>query len=303
MNKRNVYYQHAKATGIIEILCSIGYYQVSPKNRKYAWLVRHITRNKHKLSLTPKLTKFLLSLNVIPKRGTAAVHAPRKVKLNRYGAFKASDGTYINIKLCKRPEVIAALADTRYTAVRMARLIQRLYTSRHNSRKRAMGILNAIREADLPLTKDGDIIAYRYIKSDWTDAYTGKLDNSPGVTVKMPRCSVDERAWESASSGLHFSAYHWADSGSRNCNSRLCTLVQVQPEHVVVQIDSNNQKFRCCEFVTLCAIDQESATRNFTDTIKAQVNKKSTRKVGTKKWDKLFKKSPPVSIKVVKVPR
>jgi len=33
------------------------------------------------------------------------------------------------------------------------------------------------------------------------------------------------------------------------------------------------------------------------------VNKKSTRKVGTKKWDKLFKKSPPVSIKVVKVPR
>ncbi len=99
----------------------------------------------------------------------------------------------------------------------------------------------------ISINKDGMIEAYRSITKDWKDHHTGKMDNSIGTVVKMPRTMVDDNPERTCSKGLHVAAFEYANSFGMN-NSRLVKVL-VNPSHVVsVPVDYDGQKLRCCEF-------------------------------------------------------
>jgi len=97
----------------------------------------------------------------------------------------------------------------------------------------------------VPITWDGCFVAYKKVRSDYKDGYTGLLDNSPGKLVKMPRSNVNPNRNQTCSYGLHVAAWQYAQSYS---GSNLME-VKVNPKNVVaVPIDYNQQKMRVCEY-------------------------------------------------------
>lgn len=96
-----------------------------------------------------------------------------------------------------------------------------------------------------PITKDGNFIAYKMVRTDFTDCHTGTMDNSVGTIVAMPREEVDDNPDNTCSSGLHVAAYGYASTFS----SGHLLEVEINPEDVVaVPNDYNGEKMRVCRY-------------------------------------------------------
>lgn len=108
--------------------------------------------------------------------------------------------------------------------------------------------------SNFPIHEDGDIIAFKGVKDDYTDKHTGTFDNSVGKTVSMPRNEVDDRRDVTCSFGLHFGTHEQAMSyGTRSM------VVKVNPVNVVsIPSDYNNSKGRCCEYVVMSELPQRA---------------------------------------------
>ena len=117
-----------------------------------------------------------------------------------------------------------------------------------NPSMRAVNELYGFLEAtSLPITEDGDFLAYKKVKSDYKDYYTGKMDNSVGKVLSMPRNSVDEDKNTTCSYGLHFCSLsylpHYYGGQGR------IVIVKINPANVVaIPADYNNAKGRACEY-------------------------------------------------------
>lgn len=108
--------------------------------------------------------------------------------------------------------------------------------------------------ANLPITEDGFFLAYKSVTNDFKDHHTGKMDNSIGTLVEMPRNGVDEDKDRTCSAGLHFAAYGYA---SQFGASGKLVVVKVNPKDVVaIPSDYNNEKGRACAYTILEEIDR-----------------------------------------------
>lgn len=97
-----------------------------------------------------------------------------------------------------------------------------------------------------PITKEGNFIAYKKVTTNFKDCHTGKIDNSVGTTVSMPRNQVDDNPNNTCSSGLHVAAYRYA----KGFSSGHLVLVEVDPVDVVsVPVDYDGEKMRVCKYV------------------------------------------------------
>ncbi len=103
---------------------------------------------------------------------------------------------------------------------------------------------------DLPITDDGDFIAYKAVREDWRDIYSGTIDNSVGAVVEMPRARVDDNRKVHCSKGLHCGAMDYVTQyGGRD--SRI-VLVKVNPADAVsVPDDHSFMKLRVCKYVVV----------------------------------------------------
>lgn len=100
----------------------------------------------------------------------------------------------------------------------------------------------------LPITDDGHFLAYKRVSGDYKDLYTGKVDNSIGAVVKMPRNMVDEDKARTCSEGLHFCSREYLPHYGTRLGART-VIVKVNPRDVVaVPEEYNNAKARCCEY-------------------------------------------------------
>jgi len=104
--------------------------------------------------------------------------------------------------------------------------------------------------------EDGCFIAYKVIKNNWKDKYTGKIDNSiTGIPVSMPRNEVEDNPNHTCSAGLHVCSWEYTQGFYGGGDDRI-VMVKVKPEHVVaVPTDYQNTKMRVCEYTVLCEID------------------------------------------------
>lgn len=102
-----------------------------------------------------------------------------------------------------------------------------------------------------PVTDDGCFLAYKKINNDWTDIYTGKMNNSVGQEVSVPRNFVDEDMNRTCSHGLHVCSYEYLSSYG-NSNDNRVVICKVNPKDVVaIPRDYNDTKMRVCSYTVL----------------------------------------------------
>jgi len=99
----------------------------------------------------------------------------------------------------------------------------------------------------IPLDEDGNILAYKAVKRDYTDCHSGTFDNSPGSVNEMPRNKISDDPQVACHEGFHVGALSYAKSfGPTDKRMIIC---KVSPADVVcVPYDSSQQKMRVCKY-------------------------------------------------------
>lgn len=115
-----------------------------------------------------------------------------------------------------------------------------------NPSKRAVDELYGfLQYGKMPITEDGCFIAYKRVRDDYKSVHDGKTDNTPGVTVQMPRNLVNENSHETCSTGLHFCSHEYL----RHFSGAKIVILKVNPRDVVsIPADYNNTKGRACRY-------------------------------------------------------
>lgn len=102
----------------------------------------------------------------------------------------------------------------------------------------------------MPLTPDGNFIAYKGVRHDFTDHYSGKFDNSVGQTLEMRRNAVCDDADVGCSYGFHAGSYEYAKGYTGGGGHLL--RVEIDPSDVVsVPKDCDCQKLRTCKYIVV----------------------------------------------------
>lgn len=116
-------------------------------------------------------------------------------------------------------------------------------------------IYDFIAHNDLRLDKDGYVLAYKVVKHDYKDKYTGTMDNSPGELVQMKRNKVNPKDTETCSFGLHVAAKSYIPSYGRPslvAGGDRVVLCRVHPKDFVsIPTDYDSMKARVCEYLVL----------------------------------------------------
>lgn len=102
----------------------------------------------------------------------------------------------------------------------------------------------------LPLTEDGFFLAYKSVRSDYKDKYSGTIDNSVGQVVEVPRNTVDDNREHECSHGLHVGALAYSGpQGWYHSAGDKVVIVKVNPRDIVsVPRDHSAQKLRVCRY-------------------------------------------------------
>lgn len=106
-----------------------------------------------------------------------------------------------------------------------------------------------------PLTDNGDFVAFKRVRSDYTDVRTGTIDNSPGTEPWMPREEVEENPDVTCSRGLHVCSYHYLPHFPGAC----IVSVAVNPANVVsIPTDYQHAKMRVCRYKVIGDVSGEN---------------------------------------------
>lgn len=90
-----------------------------------------------------------------------------------------------------------------------------------------------LEQADLPITPDGCFIAYKKVRSDYRDIYSGTYDNSVGRVVEMDRSMVNPDRTQTCAAGLHFCSKDYLPHFGNGGGGEHVMLVKVNPADVV----------------------------------------------------------------------
>lgn len=135
-----------------------------------------------------------------------------------------------------------------------------------NPSKRAVdGLYEWLEKSNLPLTPDGCFIAWKIVRKDFKDVYTGKFDNSPGKVVEVARNEVDENIDRTCSYGLHICSNEYLPHyGNVRGGGSTIVMVKVNPRDVVAfPRDYNTAKGRVCRYEVLEEVTFEETKTKF----------------------------------------
>ena len=129
-----------------------------------------------------------------------------------------------------------------------------------NPSKRAVDELYGFLEkGELPITPDGHFLAYKKVRGDYLDIYSGTMDNSVGKVVEMERNEVDDNKDRTCSSGLHFCSKDYLPHFGCSNGDRI-VIVKINPRDVVsIPADYNDTKGRCARYEVIGEIDKDKA--------------------------------------------
>jgi hypothetical protein len=143
-----------------------------------------------------------------------------------------------------------------------------------NPSKRAVTELYGFLEkGNLPITPDGHFLAYKKVKQDYKDCYTGTMDNSVGQTVEMERNRVDDDKDRTCSTGLHFCSREYLN----HFGGERVIIVKINPRDVVsIPADYNDTKGRACRYEVIDEIDKEKADEAFAKAVQSQAEREAS---------------------------
>ena len=123
------------------------------------------------------------------------------------------------------------------------RFVEKLYQNPSSTSRDELYLW--LEKSNLPITADGDFLAYKIVRPDYKDIHSGTFDNSVGKVVSMNRNDVDDDRNRTCSAGLHFCSEGYLPSfGSSGTGSRVI-LLKINPADVVsIPSDYDNAKGR-----------------------------------------------------------
>lgn len=109
---------------------------------------------------------------------------------------------------------------------------------------------------NMPITPDGHFLAYKAVRGDYKDIFSGTFNNHVGQICEVPRSKVNTNRNDHCGAGLHVGAFDYAksyggidlddDEGGGGNKLMIC---KVNPRDVVsVPNDCRCQKLRCCRY-------------------------------------------------------
>lgn len=102
--------------------------------------------------------------------------------------------------------------------------------------------------AKMPITEDGCFVAYKKVREDYLDIYSGTMSNAVGKVCEMPRFKVDEDSDRTCSTGLHVCSFEYLQHFGSSQGDRV-VLCKINPRDVVaIPKDYNNTKMRVCRY-------------------------------------------------------
>ena len=114
------------------------------------------------------------------------------------------------------------------------------------SRRATHELYSFLEHKSMPITPDGNFLAYKGIREDYTDWYSGNFSNKVGETLEMLRNGVCDDANHGCSSGFHAGSLEYAEGYG---NGGHLMVVEINPEDVVsVPNDCDCQKLRTCKY-------------------------------------------------------
>lgn len=122
------------------------------------------------------------------------------------------------------------------------------------SRRAVTELYSFLRHKSLPITDDGTFLAYKSVRSDYTDHHTGEFNNSIGNILQMSRNNVCDDHNQGCSVGFHAGSLEYASSFG-GADSVLL-IVEIDPADVVsVPSDCECQKLRTCKYKVVAKYD------------------------------------------------
>ena len=123
------------------------------------------------------------------------------------------------------------------------------------SRRATQELYSFLEHKSMPLTPDGNFLAYKSVREDFTDWHSGKFDNNVGNTLEMTRNSVCDDANIGCSDGFHAGSLEYARSFGHGGN---LMIVEIDPSDVVsVPTDCNCQKLRTCKYKVVSLFERK----------------------------------------------
>lgn len=104
-----------------------------------------------------------------------------------------------------------------------------------------------VEDRHMALTEEGNILAYKGVREDYMDIYSGTICNIPGNTIQVPRPDVDDNPEHTCSNGLHVGDYDYARSWGSNGK---LLLIEFDPADAV-SVPIDGQKLRVCRYKVL----------------------------------------------------
>lgn len=160
-----------------------------------------------------------------------------------YNGVVTYKGTELHSTLTER---LASMLEDGYDIGPLAKFLANLMD---NPSYRAVNeTFDFLEASQLPITEDGCFLAYKRVRDDFKDIFSGKIDNSPGATPSMPRNMVDEDKSRTCSNGLHFCAREYLPYYGTSGGGKVI-MVKINPRDVVaIPEDYHNAKGRCCYY-------------------------------------------------------
>jgi len=123
------------------------------------------------------------------------------------------------------------------------------------SRRATQELYSFLEHKAMPLTPDGNFLAYKGVKSDFTDWHSSSFDNNVGQTLEMTRNNVCDDANIGCSDGFHAGSLDYARSFGLGGN---LMVVEIDPADVVsVPTDCNCQKLRTCKYKVVSLFERK----------------------------------------------
>lgn len=176
-------------------------------------------------------------------RITAATADYGALTVNASGVFY--NGEILDLSITRR---IVSLTAEGYDVGPLVKFLEKVL---ENPRYSAVQELYSFMEkSGMPVTADGDFIAYKIVGPSYMDKYSGKFDNSPGRVVSMKPFEVDDNRHNTCSRGLHVCSKSYLPSyGNAIGGSDRIVICKINPAHVVaVPADYNDAKMRVWKY-------------------------------------------------------
>ena len=172
---------------------------------------------------------------------------PKAVEKFSEGNISVSDGEVRYKGEAIHNHVVGRVLDFMREGIPYKHILKFIDKLMENPSRRAVNELYAFLEhKEMPVTPNGNFLAYKGVREDYTDWHSGKFRNQVGDVNEMTRNAVCDDANIGCSYGFHAGSLEYAKGYGSGGH---LMVVEIDPRDVVsVPLDCNQQKLRTAKY-------------------------------------------------------